>query len=194
MQENNSKFLEAINRAALRHCEQVQEEVKKQSREELNKEEKKVHDEYHDLMVKKIQKIKNETEKSLAAYNAEKTNALFLRRDEMKKEVFKKAQDEILGFTSSDNYVKALEKSAEEMKKYFNSDDIVVYIRKEDMKHADAIKAVFGKCEICEDTANTLGGIKAKSEKSRLFIDDTFATRLASQEKWFNEHSNLKID
>ena len=70
-------------------------------------------------LTRKKRKIKNETEKSLAAYNAEKTNALFLRRDEMKKEVFKKAQDEILGFTSSDNYVKALEKSAEEKKKYF---------------------------------------------------------------------------
>lgn len=192
--DKNSKFLEAINRAALKHCQALDEEIKRQTKEEIEKAEEKIHTECHEKMEKAIQKYKTATVRQLAKYSMEKHSALSRRRQEMETEIFDQVEKELKSYRATEAYQNSLVRSAEKMKPFFKeADDVVIYVSEEDLPFAPQIKKAFGGCDVKADLTNKTGGLKAESRKNAILIDDSLASRLEAQRQWFAENSGLKI-
>lgn len=192
--DTNSKFLEAINRAALKNCQTLEEEIEAQTRAEMAKAEKKIHEECHQKMEKETQKRKSATVRQLAEYSSEKSAALSHRRQEIENQVFAAAQQELAAYRDTAAYQDSLLRSAQAMKPLFaDAADIVIFLAASDLSLASQLKAALGAHEVCADQTNKLGGMKAQSLSHKLVIDDTIASRLEAQRQWFAAHSNLKI-
>ena len=74
------------------------------------------------------------------------------------------------------------------------ADDVVVYVRKDDLKFADAIKsAVKGNCRVEQSDEISIGGMIGISKKMGLLVDETLDSRLEAQHEWFCENSGLKV-
>lgn len=192
--EKNSKFLEAINRAALKNCQSLEEEIQRQTRIEMQKAEDKIHTECHQKMEKETQKRKAATVGKLAGYSNEKREALSKRRQEMEAAVFEKVCQQIDAYRSTEAYRQSLLDSARAMQPLFQgAKDLVLLVAKADLPMASQLKEISGACEVKEDRSNKLGGIYAESRSAKLVADDTYASRLEAQRQWFAENSGLKI-
>lgn len=191
--ERKSKFLEAISNSAIKHIQQLDEEVQREARAEMQRTEDKIHLECHEKMDREVRKIRKGTDRTLAEYSDEKAVNVSKKRQYIELQVFKEAEKRILDFTKTEKYVHLLLASAEEMAKVINADDVVLFVREQDMSVSEDIKKAFGKCSVEVDSENTLGGLKAVSNAKKLVADDTYGTRLLQQKKWFSENSGLKI-
>lgn len=192
--DKNSKFLEAINRAALKNCETLDAEVKQQTKAEMEKAEAKIHAECHRKMEKEIRKIKSATEGELAKYSAGKRELLSARRQEIEDAVFRAVKEKLAAYRESQAYQDGLLHSARQMKPLFDGqDDVEVLVAQADLALADELKQIFGNCQVKADRGNTLGGLRVQSLSGKTVANDTFAVRLEQQRQWFAEQSGLKI-
>lgn len=192
--DKNSKFLEAINKAALKNCQTLNEEIKQNARMEMEQAEAETHAECHKKMEREIQKIRIATVGQLAKYSSEKREQLSQRRQEIETAVFDSVHRKLAVYAATPAYRQSLLSAAGKIKDLLNSaDDIILYIAEADFPMADALKTAAGACAVTTDPANTLGGIKAESRSAEIFIDDTFASRLEMRKQWFAENSGLKI-
>ena len=119
---------------------------------------------------------------------------IFIKRDEIKTDVFNRAKNKLIEFTKSDEYEKFVVNSAAEIKKNLVGRDkaITVYLRECDMALKNDIEQAFAfPCEFVADDKIEIGGIRAKF--SSVVIDDTIDARLNSQVDWFEENSGLDI-
>lgn len=192
--DKNSKFLEAINRVALKNCQALDNEIKEQTRVELEQAEAKIHAECHQKMEKEIQKRKSATVRQLAQYGSEKREVTGRRRQEIEDAVFQAVLKNLSAYRKTDAYLESMMDSARAMKSLFDGiDDLIVFIGEADLPLAPQLQKVLGRCEIKTDPFNKMGGIRAESRTAGLVADDTFAARLEKQKQWFAENSGLKI-
>lgn len=192
--KRTSKFLEAISNSAIKHIQQLDEEAKKAAREELQRAEDKVHLECHEKMDREVRKIRKKTDSILAEYRDENAINMSKKRQYIELQVFQAAEKEILEFTKTAKYAQSLSLSAKKIGDFFNSNDVVLYVREQDLGLAEELKKAFGKkCTVESDSENVLGGLRAVSKEKKLVADDTYSTRLQEQKKWFAENSGLKI-
>lgn len=191
--ERKSKFLEAISNSAIKHIQQIDEEVQREARAEMQRTEEKVHVECHEKVDREVCKIRKGTDRVLAEYGDESAINVSKKRQYIELQVFSEAKKRILDFTQTEKYADSLLASAKEMAKIIDSDDAVLCVREQDMPIAEELKKAFGKCTVEVDAENTLGGLKVVSKLKKLVVDDTYSTRLLQQKKWFSENSGLKI-
>lgn len=192
--DKDSKFLEAINNAAQKSCNELAQELKEQIKKEMEKAEAEIHAECHRKMEKKLSKLQTATVGTLAKYVGEKREVLGYRRAEIEAAVFHAVNLKLAVYQTTAPYRVSMTASAVTLKPYFSdASDVVLYVCAGDMALANDLQDAFGHCQVMADPTNRLGGIRAESLSKKLCINDTFDSRLTKEKQWFAECSGLKI-
>ena len=112
----------------------------------------------------------------------------------MLNDIFKRAEDELIKFSQSSEYMDKLIKDAEEISKLFENKDCIIYVKDGDMKFSDSIKSVFNSSvEIKPDLLIRIGGLRGYCKSKMLVADNTLDSKLEAQKEWFIENAQLKV-
>ena len=142
-------FLKAIEKYAEQQRSQIESEAEDFKEKELDKAEEEGLREAYDLIQKKMANINISIAGELSrAENASKKK-IFMRRQEIEQEVFEQAEKKLVEYTQSAKYLERLQKSAKDISDVLTADDVVLYVKAQDMKYADKIRSAFkGKCKV----------------------------------------------
>ena len=197
MSETVSKtdnFLKAIEKYAEEQRSKRRSEAEEFKERELNAAEEQGLREAYDLIQKKMADINNEISSELSQAESSSRKRIFMKRRSIEDLVFEKAGKKLLDFTSTDKYIKLLQKSASELREYITADDAVLYVKQNDMKHEKKLKEAFGApCRVEASADIRIGGIIGLSRSMGLIADETLDTRFEHQREWFHEHSGLTV-
>ncbi len=187
-------FLKAIEKYAEQQRSKIQSEAEDFKQKELSKAEDEGLKEAYILIQKKMNDIKAEIASGLSRAENSSRKKIFVRRKEIEDDVFSQAEKKLCEYTKTPEYAASLKKSAAEIAGVLKADDVVVYVRKDDLKFADAIKsAVKGNCRVEQSDEISIGGLIGISKKMGLLVDETLDSRLEAQHEWFCENSGLKV-
>lgn len=187
-------FLKAIEKYAEQQRSQIESEAEDFKQKELEKAEEEGLREAYGLIQKKMTDIRINIAGELSrAENASRKNT-FLRRREIEDSVFEAAEKKLREYTKTDKYTDRLLKSAKEISSVLSADDTVLYVREQDMKYADKLKAAFGRdCRIEVSDEISIGGVIGISKSLGLLADETLDSGLSQQHEWFCENSGLRV-
>jgi len=187
-------FLKAIEKYAEQQRSQIESEAEDFKEKELDKAEEEGLREAYDLIQKKMANINISIAGELSrAENASKKK-IFMRRQEIEQEVFEQAEKKLVEYTQSAKYLERLQKSAKDISDVLTADDVVLYVKAQDMKYADKIRSAFkGKCKVEASDEIRIGGLTGISKSMGLLADETLDSRLEQQRDWFCENSGLRV-
>ena len=107
-------------------------------------------------------------------------------------EVANETMDKIKEFVKSDSYKDFILKSASEIGKLLKGDNLMIFVRDDDLIFESEIKNAVGKdCKIEVSEEIVLGGLKASTDLQT--ADDTLEKRLENEHEWFINNSKLSI-
>lgn len=197
MSETTSKtdnFLKAIEKYAEEQRTKLQTEARSHRDSELSKAEDEGLREAYVLIQKKMSDIKTDIASELSRAENASRKKIFLRRREIEDSVFEDVRKKLDSFTAAPEYKKMLEKSAAEVAAALGADDVVIFVRQQDMKYKSDIERAFGrKCQVSPSEDIAVGGIIGQSRSLGLLADETLDNRLLQQHEWFCESSGLKV-
>jgi|GEM_PF-6420214 len=158
----------------------AQAEIARETEAILNREKGKIH-----------ANISAETYKK----KAERKRTLLKRREEIRREIFKAAEEKLSEMTETKEYENFLVEAAAEVGKVLNlASDVVFYVRECDMKYEKAIKEAFGReCAVEGSKDIGIGGLLAVSQSAGIEIDETLMSKLYAQAERFAEVSKLEV-
>lgn len=192
--EKTGNFLKAIEKYADEQKRKIESEVEAFKREELKKAEDEGLRDAYALIQKEITACKTKITSDLAKKEAENNKILFERREEIKKEVFDKAEQKLKDFTKTAQYTDMLTKSAKAMAEYFGNNICILYVKEDDKDKINALTSFFnGNATVKTDSKILIGGLRGGCENMGIVLDDTLDTKLASQNDWFLENSDLAV-
>jgi vacuolar-type H+-ATPase subunit E/Vma4 len=121
-------------------------------------------------------------------------NELASTRTAITNEVFKAVEEKLNAFTNTDGYADFLKKSAAGMAAVYGEKQITVFVKTPDLKYKDLLLSAAGpNCHVAADETILIGGCKAKSDESGVYLDDTLDSRLNAQMQIFYESSGLSV-
>lgn len=192
--EKTSKFLEAIQKAAMEKCTSLEEEFRHQLQEELKRTEEEASRRCHALIDGETEKIKAGTRRALAKHEAAKRQEISHKRIALQETIFQNVRAELENYSKTPAYASFLLNNAKEIAGHLKEDDAVIYLRKQDLSHAGELQALFsGKTSVEEDKENTLGGIRVAVPARKIMFNNTLDAKLTQETDWFMEHADLKI-
>ena len=187
-------FLKAIEKYAEEQRNRIETEAQSMKEKELSKAEDEGLREAYVLIQRSMADVKTEISAELSRAENASRKEIFLRRKEIEDSVFEDVKKKLDAFTGTDAYKSMLEKSAEEIAKYLDAPDVVLYVRKQDLGFEKAIVKAFGKeCRVDAYEDIEIGGIIGESRSLGLLADETLDSRLMQQREWFCENSGLKV-
>lgn len=187
-------FLKAIEKYAEEQRNRIETEAQSMKEKELSKAEDEGLREAYVLIQRRMADVKTEISAELSRAENASRKEIFLRRKEIEDSVFEDVKKKLDAFTGTDAYKSMLEKSAEEIAKYLDAPDVVLYVRKQDLGFEKAIVKAFGKeCRVDAYEDIEIGGIIGESRSLGLLADETLDSRLMQQREWFCENSGLKV-
>lgn len=201
-------FLKAIEKYAEQQRSRIQSEAEDFKKKELSKAEDEGLKEAYILIQKKMNDIKAEIAAGLSRAENSSRKKIFARRQEIEEEVFSEAKKKLSEYTKTPEYAAALKKSAQQIASVLKADDVVIYLRKEDMHFGNELKLIFKKddviskdlksaltrnCRVEESDEIMIGGMIGISKKLGLLVDETLDSRLEEQHGWFCENSGLRV-
>lgn len=191
MSERLTAFLKTVTDFADSQCSDIAYKAQSFKDENIFSYQKEAEKKHKDYIEYEIGKNLTTVNKTISDYEAEKKSALISLRSSITDKVFTEVKERIAEFTKSENYVSFLLKSAEMLKKAIG-ENATVLMRGEDMKYAEKIKAA-ANCQVKEDNAIILGGLRAVNSDETVIIDDSLEHRLDKEYKDFIKKSSLKI-
>lgn len=195
--ENAAKtdnFLKAIKKYAEEQRHSIQIEVEHIKEEKLKKAHEKGRLDSEKYISDKLEAKKNEETSKVAKLMQEGQKELFLKRCEMTEKVFKKAEEKLIKYTQTDEYIKKLIDSAKAISEIFGNNTCTLSVSEKDLNIADKISAVFS-CEavVTADKSIKIGGIRGYCSALNIIADETLDSKLAAQKEWFVENSSLSV-
>ncbi|MBE6823778.1 MAG: hypothetical protein E7513_00365 [Ruminococcaceae bacterium] len=188
-----SSFLKAINKYAKQQSDAILQEVEEFKKQEIEKATKEGIKDAYTLIQKEISVKKALIVSDVAMREQNSKRELFVKRNEIVENVFKKAYDKLYDFTKTADYIELIRKSAHKISKLFDNNECVIYLKSADADKADSIKEIINNCKIEFDDTIHLGGIKGYCEALSIIADDTLDSKLNDQRQWFCENSGLKV-
>lgn len=146
-----------------------------------------------DYVRMKSAQIKLETGKKISENAAECRKAVFNSRNEIAQKTLDAVAVKLKEFTESDKYADFLVNSAKSILEAFETVNVTLLLRPEDMGFASLLCEKFSGVSVSEDSTIKIGGVKGINSIVTLLIDDTLDARLKNQKKWFEENSGLYI-
>ncbi|MBQ7654446.1 MAG: hypothetical protein IJS17_05180 [Clostridia bacterium] len=190
--KNLSEFIRAINADADRACEKIKNESLKEKRQKLSDTSKLLESQCGEKIGRAEKNLQSETNKAIAALENKMRDELIQKRNQIRLDVFSKVETKLKAFTKTADYCEFLLRSAAEIGKKLKGENLVLFMREEDIKFSEDVKKAVGKtCDIQTDSAILFGGLKASTDIQA--ADDTLDGRLENEKDWFANNSNLKI-
>lgn len=189
-------FLSAIREAAEESCRQKEQETAEYIRSQKAQAEEEAHARHKQQYEARLRQVRINTDRELSAYRAVSRNRLSGLRSAYETSVFRDAAQAILAYTGQPEYAALLERSARRMAALLpaGTADAVLYLRPQDMPHADRVRDCFAlPCRVEADDGIRLGGIRMESAAAQLTADDTLETRLEQQKPHFRRTAYLPV-
>jgi vacuolar-type H+-ATPase subunit E/Vma4 len=195
--ENNAKtdnFLKAIRKHAEKQRNAMRNEAQQLKEEKIRDAENKGKADSERLIQKRLDAKKSEETSKIAKLMQDGQRKLFLERNKMTESVFAKAEEKLISFTNTNEYIEKLLDSAKLIADLFGNESCTLYVNERDLNNADKIKALFGgSTEITADKTIKIGGIKGYCSALRIVADETLDSKLDLQKPWFIENSGLSV-
>lgn len=195
--ENAAKtdnFLQAIKKYAEEQRQSMQNEVKHIKEEKIKAAKKRGKIDSDKYISDKLEAKKTEETSKVAKLMQDGQKKLFLKRSEITKTVFNKAEEKLIKYTQTDEYSQKLIDSAKAIAEIFGDKNCTLSVNEKDLAFADKISALFtGKAEVTVDTSIKIGGIKGYCSDLSIIADETLDSKLDAQKEWFVENSNLSV-
>ena len=191
--KKTSSFLTAINKYAQQQSDAILKEAEEFKQQEIERATKEAITDAYTLIQKNIAVEKAKIVSEYAKLAQKSRSEIFIRRNEIVEEVFKKSTDKLIFFTKTAEYDEYIKKSASEIADLFENKNCVISIKNDDSVKADMIKAIIPNCTVKSDDSIVIGGIKGYCEELSIIADDTLDSKLLNQRQWFAENSNLKV-
>lgn len=192
--ERIAKFAAAINADADECRKKIEAELQSAAASVLEK--SRAEQEAHAKREIKLEasRLKDASNRRLSEKAAEKRAVLTEKRAKITREVFEKANKKLAAFTKTPEYDEFLEKSLKSFAEIFESGNLTVYVKEEDLNKQLLIESILGaECAVRSDSSIKTGGFKAENEEKTLLVDDTLDSRLSSQYEWFLENCGLSV-
>ncbi len=187
-------FLKAIKKYAVEQRAIMRNEVEQLKEQKINEAEKKAKLDSEKMIKDKLEEKRNEQTSKIAKMTQEGQKQLFLERAEMTDSVFKKAEEKLIEYASTAEYIAKLEQSAKDIAALFCDESCTLYVNERDMASAEKLKSFFnGETEVCADKTIRIGGIKGYCKAMRIVADETLDSKLNAQREWFVENSGLSV-
>ncbi|MCH5304204.1 MAG: hypothetical protein J1E41_05015 [Ruminococcus sp.] len=187
-------FLNAINKYNEEERAKIVSEIETKKADAVKNAEAKGRADADKYVKKHLSAKKSEITGEYAVKNLEAQGELFKKRDDMVSEIFKRASDKLNDFTASPQYKDKLISYAKEIADIFKENSCTVYVKKDDLKYENDIKAVFNsEIEVESDIEIRIGGLRGFCKKLQLVADNTLDSKLENQKNWFIENADLKI-
>ena len=192
MSERLDIFLKSITDYADTQCKKLEKTAETQMQKEIISYKKQATEISRANTNREISKIQSDAANKAADYEAEKRLSLMKIRNELSNNVFSEVSKKLEAFVLSEKYPEFLKKSAENLKEVIG-EEIVFYVREDDMKYADILQKTAKNAEVKESATIHFGGIFATDKNETLRADDTLDSRLKLEEKAFFENADFKV-
>lgn len=178
-----SNFLDALDKYTKKRKKENIEDIKNQEELELRKAQEEILTDVNSLIDKEIFSMKNKISIEVAKKELDEKKIFFRVRREIMENMFRECKKRLIDFTKSQEYQRLLENYAISISKILQGEEILIFVKKDDLKYKDLICKAFGKpCEIKQSDDIIIGGIKGQSISQNLIVDQTFDTKLIEQE------------
>lgn len=191
--QKTSNFLLAIDRYGESERYKINQEVEDLKTKELYDAEKVGKRDKEQIIRNELQQSLSKTITEYALKEQDLRKSLFMRRQEMVKEIRDSVISKLTDFRKSESYKEYLAKASKEVVDYLKDNEIIIYLSEEDNTYQSLIKEYISNATFEVDKLNTLGGFKAYSKKESILIDETLETKLDDEIKNFVSGSNLKV-
>ncbi|MBQ8209615.1 MAG: V-type ATP synthase subunit E [Clostridia bacterium] len=189
----SAAFFKAINDASRSHNDAIIKETenfKLQQLEKAKADAQKLYDEY---VIAATERIALEDGIEAQKLSLLHKKQVIQARQEITDSVFANVTERIKEFTKTDAYGEMLVASAKKMVQLCDGCRIIIYMRSEDAKYENAIKAVSENISTAVDGSITLGGIYCVCNEKSIRLNDCLETKLENQKEWFYENSGLYL-
>lgn len=189
-EKNVREFIDAMNRDALEEVNKIKTETKEFNEREYEESKKRIKSDSEHEKQYEITKIKTQTNREISRLVSESRKEVADKRNNITKQVFSEAENELAAFTKTEKYADFLSMSAAKIKSALGEDNLTLFLREEDMKYCEKI-AEETKCTFEIDNTIRIGGLKGK--RGNTVADDSLDERLESQLEWFKANSVLTV-
>ena len=192
MSERLDIFLKSVTDYADTQCTKLQKTAETQTQKEIIAYKKQATESSRANTNRELSKIKSNAANKASQYESEKRIAFMTLRKELSNSVFDDVMAKLKDFTLTKEYEDFLKRSAESLKEAIG-EEIIFYLRADDIKHKDILQKVVPNSEIRESKKIRFGGIIATDKNETLRADDTLDSRLSMAKDTFFENPEFKI-
>ena len=185
LKQKLDRFTAAILSQATAEARQALDEVTAKRDKAYRDSEDRILTEVYRYIHGEVERIKSESGREVSRHMLENKHKLYLRREEIAREVFSAVADRIAAYN-------ALFHAA--LTAHGGAEDVTVFLRPADMARAGELAASAPEVHIhFEEGSFALGGLIAQSLELGLYLDSTFDTALAELNGHFAELFGLSL-
>ena len=189
-----SNFLSVIDKYTKRQRAKTIEEFKKQEDLEIKKAEDEIIEDVNTMLDRELIEMKNKISIEVSRKELEERKSFYRRRKDIMKDMFKECRKRLIEFSKSEEYKQSLKQYTHEIIKTLDSQDIILYVKEDDLKYMEIIQKEFtDKFEIKTAKDIIIGGIRGYSQIKRLIADETLDAKLKEQEDWASEKFGILL-
>ncbi len=187
------RFKESVLNDADKKIAQMKSDALKYEQTELENIKNQNYDKIFNYMQNKVRDIKWKYSRKITKKSLELKKETLVFRNELVNKLFKQCEQEIINFINSDKYKEYLLNLVKKSSSDFVCDNAKIKIRKEDLKLKEELLELPGISKVEVDDENQFGGFNLIDEKCNLMLDETIASKLDSERKYFYKTSMLTI-
>ena len=186
-------FLNAINKAAMQKCNDIQNQIEETTRMEMQRAKDEARRDGHLRINAEKAKIEAQAKMQIAQYENEKKSHIYAKRKAYQTEVFEQAKAALKDYTKTDAYKQFLKACLADL-----SDKVgktpTFNVAEGDAAAKAEITALYPKATVQTDRSVEIGGYRVLESEKGILIDETLDARLLEQLDWFLLNSHLKIE
>jgi vacuolar-type H+-ATPase subunit E/Vma4 len=161
-------------------CDQIREEAKKDMAMQLEKE---------------LAEITVNESMASSSKQAQRKKDLVQKRDQYVEQIFVSAKDKLVAFTKTEAYLTYLKEHLQKIYETYALDDVVVYVRGEDLVYQEDMIKAYGKEVMFKASERVkIGGFILENKDATVVLDESLAFALENQKEWFYRTSGLTIE
>lgn len=197
MENKEQVFLyirDEIEKIADQEEKQILEEAKALEKEAYAQMEAEAKKDAKRQLEKELAAISSKASIDAAANLEQRTKKLVEKRDELVKNIFEQAKNQLVAFVESNEYKDYMINHIQKIGQEYQMTGCVLNLRKEDMKYQKELVKAYGfDIEVKINDQIRLGGFIIENPVTHVVCDETLETALENQKDWFYKTSGLMI-
>lgn len=193
-EEKISKFVQAITAYAEEQRDKIRRETEEFKSQRLLKAEQDVLADAYQLIQKENRSMRGEGIREISRRDLAARKELLTRRSQIMDEVFSRAEQQILAFTSTPAYTDLLRRLFQESAAFLPAEGTVYTVSRRDeplIPELSALCPAGSRIEAADDIR--LGGVRGENAESGLIADNTLDSRLELERDEFVRTSGLTV-